>query len=213
MADWQFLILVALLLWLLWRTRAAAETSRWLRDALLRRMFEQLNILEAQRRGIPVAEVQKESEQWWEDERAREAGRPKGWPFPWAARPTCGPWCHSDWHTRGVRRVDQIGSDVRHEEERAAKSRFDLTKKLAEEEPGNALLQERLGVIYAYGWGATKDEREAVRLFRKAAEMGQPDACHDLAAIYFNAANYLNGNDVQLSHKEAYFWEKFSVCY
>ncbi|MGP8259907.1 MAG: hypothetical protein ACLQM6_08145 [Acidobacteriaceae bacterium] len=121
MADWQFSVLVALLLWILWRTRVAARTSPWLRDALLRKMFEQLNSIEARQRGVPDSDIEKQTELWWHDELSREAGRPKGWPWPWAARPTCGPWCHSDWNMRGIARLDEIERDVQYYKEKAEK--------------------------------------------------------------------------------------------
>jgi hypothetical protein len=86
MADWQFLVLVALLLWIVWRTRSVAQTSPWFRDALLRRVFEQLNRIEARQQDVPFARIEQERNEWWENEIAQERGR------PWTARRHRGPW-------------------------------------------------------------------------------------------------------------------------
>ncbi len=202
MADWQFLVLVALLLWVLWRTRVAARTRPWLRDALLRRVFEQLNGIEAKVYGIPRAEIERANELWWQGERRSEAGRPKGI-WPWSARSKCGPWCHEDWNTQGISRSDEIEIEVRLEKERAEKIDFDLAKSRAEEEPDNAECQFMLGVYYSTGHGVVKDEREAGRLFQRAAELGHPSACIHFAGTHFN-----NGNS-----EETYFWLKLSAAY
>jgi hypothetical protein len=203
MAGWQFLVVVALLLWVLWRTRVAAQSPPWLRDALLRRVFEQLNGIEAKVHGIPLAEIEKATELWWKGQLAVESVRAKGWPLPWAVRPTCGPWCHSDWNTRGSERLSEIERDVQYEKSKAEKIDFELVRNQAEEEPDNAERQYLLGAYYSVGHGVTKDEREAGRLFQRAAELGHPSACIDFAGTYFN-----NGNS-----KEAYFWLKLSAAY
>lgn len=62
MADWQFLVIVFLLLLILWRTRAVGQTSPWLRDALLRRIFDQLNQIEAAVSQVEVSEIEKWAE-------------------------------------------------------------------------------------------------------------------------------------------------------
>jgi hypothetical protein len=117
--------------------------------------------------------------------------------------PNVRPVCHSDWNTRGIQRLDEIEIEVRHEKEKAEKSDFDLAKNRAEEEPENAERQYMLGVYYSTGHGVTKDEREAGRLFQRAAELGHPSACIGFAGTYFN-----NGNS-----KETYFWLKLSAAY
>jgi hypothetical protein len=107
MEDWQFLVLLMLLLWILWRTRVTAQTSPWLRDALLRRMFNQLNHIEAAVRHVDVSEVEEETENWWSNEAAWNRGRPR------TERRRCGPWCHRDWRTPGI--FPSIGNDRRKE--------------------------------------------------------------------------------------------------
>jgi TPR repeat protein len=42
-----------------------------------------------------------------------------------------------------------------------------------------------LGVMYADGQGVGKDEAEAVRLYRKAADLGNTDAMNHLGDMYF----------------------------
>ena len=41
-----------------------------------------------------------------------------------------------------------------------------------------------LGLMYKKGWGVAKDEAEAVRLLRKAADLGDTDAMFNLATSY-----------------------------
>jgi TPR repeat protein len=54
------------------------------------------------------------------------------------------------------------------------------------------------------GWGVTKDQSEALRWYRKAAERGNQDAQYRLAAAYFN------GDGVPTEDATAYFWLKLS---
>jgi hypothetical protein len=81
MEGWQFGILAFLLIWILWRTRSIAQTSPLLRDALRRRIFEQLNRIEAQQRGVPVADVEKEDDEWWQSTAAYQRAWPRRWPW------------------------------------------------------------------------------------------------------------------------------------
>ena len=53
-------------------------------------------------------------------------------------------------------------------------------------EPGNTTAQVNLGVMYAKGQGVPKDEAEAVKWWRKAAEQGESQAQVNLGVMYFN---------------------------
>jgi len=116
MADWQFGVMVVLLLVLIWRTRAVAQLSPWHRDALLHRLFAKLNGIEAAilQGRLRVGEIEKDDELWWLTERKKEMGRPKGW--PWGVRRKSGPWMREDWNTPGVRRLDEV--EIEHEARR-----------------------------------------------------------------------------------------------
>lgn len=202
MADWQFGVLVILLVAILWRNRDVGQTSPWLRDALLRRMFEQLNCIEAKVCGIPIADLEKETELWWQGEASCEAGRSKGWPWPWAERPKCGPWCHRDWNTRGFSRLDEIEYERTHphqESEESKKETFERRRGLAEADFG---CQYEVGRSYELGWGVEKDWNEALRWYRRAAENGDHNAQYRLASAYFD------GDGVAVDYATAYFWLK-----
>ncbi len=67
-------------------------------------------------------------------------------------------------------------------------------------EQGYALAQGQLGVMYAEGWGAAKDERAAVRWYRLAAEQGLAEAQHNLGGMYFL------GQGVTQDTVRAYMW-------
>ena len=71
-------------------------------------------------------------------------------------------------------------------------------KKLAEQ--GNASAQSNLGMMYANGQGAPKDEQLAVNWFRKAAEQGVAIAQFNLGLMY------ANGQGVPKDEELAYFW-------
>lgn len=49
---------------------------------------------------------------------------------------------------------------------------------------GDASSQTSLGAAYLYGWGVDKNEVEAVKWLRKAAEQGQPLAQFDMGSVY-----------------------------
>lgn len=195
MADLQFLVLAGLLLWLIWRTRVVAQTSPWLRDALLRRMFEQLNNILSAVTQAPssLIDYEAEEEAWWQTEIRWHNG--KGW----LERRRCGPWCHPDWSTPGIARLDQIRYKHEHphqESEESKREKFEGAKMLAEHYPFD------LGVLYARGWGVEKDQNEALRWYRKAAENGDRRAQYNLAAAYFE------GDGVPIDYATAYFWLK-----
>jgi TPR repeat protein len=65
---------------------------------------------------------------------------------------------------------------------------------------GYSAAQNNLGVMYANGYGVTKDYKEAVKWFRKAAEQGNPGAQNYLGLMYDN------GEGVTKDLKEAVKW-------
>ena len=67
-----------------------------------------------------------------------------------------------------------------------------------------AEVQYWLGYCYNYGTGVEKDETEAVKWYRKAAEKGLPSAYESIG--YF----YENGLGVKRDIKEAEKWYKLS---
>ena len=70
-------------------------------------------------------------------------------------------------------------------------------KALAE---GDASAKFIIGLMYAYGEGAPEDDKEAVKWFRKAAELGHADAQFKLGDMY------ANGQGVELNSMEAVKW-------
>ena len=69
---------------------------------------------------------------------------------------------------------------------------------------GNAFAQYNIGVMYANGFGVTKNEVEAVTWYRKAAEQGDADAQANLGLMYEN------GRGVKQDYKKAMKWYKKS---
>ena len=63
-----------------------------------------------------------------------------------------------------------------------AASFFEETKKLAEQ--GNAFAQVHLGVMYRTGKDVPKNDKEAVKWFRKSAEQGTAKAQYKLGIMY-----------------------------
>ena len=60
--------------------------------------------------------------------------------------------------------------------------------------------QNNLGDLYYYGDGIARDQGEALKWFRLAADQGYADAQHNLGEMYFN------GEAVERSYQEAYMW-------
>jgi hypothetical protein len=89
MAIWQFTVLAGLLVLILWRM-----PRRDRRDMILRRIFLQLNTIEAGSRGVPVSDVEKETATWWINEMACARGKPL------LASRRCGPWCCLEKYTK-----------------------------------------------------------------------------------------------------------------
>jgi hypothetical protein len=202
MANLQFLVLAGLLLWLLWRTRVVAQTSPWLRDALLRRMFGQLNDILSVVTQVPSSLIDREEEEenWWRAEIRLNAGK------DWWERRRCGPWCHADWNTPGISRLNEIEHKRTHphqESEELKKEDFERTKRLAE---GNGWLdsQYKVGRFFELGWGVAQDWNEALKWYRKAAEQGDRNARNRLASAYFS------GDGVPVDYETAYFWLKLN---
>lgn len=81
-----------------------------------------------------------------------------------------------------------------------------LAKRAAEyrtrAEQGDAKAQLRLGSIYYYGTGVTKDYAEAVRWYRKSAEQGNASAQYDLAFMYHQ------GKGIARDDSEAARWDR-----
>src|SRR5208283_12776 len=64
----------------------------------------------------------------------------------------------------------------------------------------NAPAQHNLGFCYASGQGVAKDEAEAVKWYRKAADQNYAAAQNNLGVCY------ANGNGVTKDYVEAYKW-------
>ena len=73
-------------------------------------------------------------------------------------------------------------------------------KTLAEAKDGDAVAMVNLGVMYANGEGVVKDDKEAVKWYRKAAELGNAGAMNNLGF------KYANGEGVIEDAVEAYGW-------
>ena len=72
-------------------------------------------------------------------------------------------------------------------------------------EQGNMKAQYILGLMYNLGEGVKKDNKEAVRWYRKAAEQGHADAQYNLGAAYGN------GEGVEQDYREAARWYRKSA--
>ena len=73
-------------------------------------------------------------------------------------------------------------------------------KTLAEAKDGDAVAMFNLGVKYEIGEGVLEDDEEAVKWFRKAAELGHAEAMFFLGIVYFR------GKGVIEDDKEAVKW-------
>jgi len=199
MENWQFFVLVALLVWILWRTRVVASTSPWLRDALLRRVFGQLNsILSAVMTQVPSSLINHEAEEenWWRAEIRSNAGK------NWWERRQCGPWCHSDWHTPGISHLDEVEYERTHPHQESEESKREMFERRKQDADAGFGSDFEVGRSYELGWGVAKDWNEALRRYRKAAEDGDQNARFRLASAYFD------GDGVPRDYAEAYFWFK-----
>ena len=68
---WQFLIIVALLVWIIRRL-----PTPWVYDMYIRRVLDQLNVIEARQRGIPLEDVEMELSSHIENSTANHDGTP-----------------------------------------------------------------------------------------------------------------------------------------
>jgi hypothetical protein len=84
-----------------------------------------------------------------------------------------------------------------------ASKHFEDVKSKAEQ--GDAIAQYNLGILYAFGRGATKDNVEAVKWFRKAAEQNDADAQYNLGVCY------AKGKGVGQDSEEAIKWYRKSA--
>ena len=82
---------------------------------------------------------------------------------------------------------------------------FEWLKKSAEGEDGEPMAQVYLGVLYAEGKGVCRDNVEAFKWFKKAAELGESSAQLNLGLMY------MNGALVEKNYEEALFWVEKSA--
>ena len=84
-------------------------------------------------------------------------------------------------------------------------SEFDAARQSAEQ--GDANAQFNLGLMYRFGNGVPKDDVEAVKWFRKAAESYRKAAEQGDSKAQFNlGAIYANGEGLPEDYVEAYAW-------
>ena len=91
-----------------------------------------------------------------------------------------------------------VGQDERKAESDATVAVFEAT--LAEAKDGNAEAMFGLGRIYVTGEGVIEDDKEAVKWYRKAADLGNAEAMFNLGVMY------ANGEGVIEDTVEAYAW-------
>ena len=72
--------------------------------------------------------------------------------------------------------VSEVAEKAREEAERAAEEARSFKKTLKAAEQGNAGAQANLGIMYARGEGVPKNDTEAAKWYRKAAEQGHESA-------------------------------------
>jgi uncharacterized protein len=73
-------------------------------------------------------------------------------------------------------------------------------------EQGDAEAQNNLGVLYASGRGAAKDDKQATFCYRKAADQGEAMAQFNLGRMYFN------GTGVPKDYVQAYLWTNLAAA-
>jgi len=83
-----------------------------------------------------------------------------------------------------------VGQDEKKAESDAAVVRFERT--LAEAKAGDAIAMRNLGDMYAVGKGVTEDDKEAVKWYRKAAELGDAVAMCNLSGMYYEGNGVIN---------------------
>jgi len=80
------------------------------------------------------------------------------------------------------RRLRTAANEIFEQAKKGSSAKLEELSGLASQ--GNAYAQGNLARMYFYGWGVTKNEVEAVKLFRKAAEQGESDAQSRLGTMY-----------------------------
>ena len=87
---------------------------------------------------------------------------------------------------------------------KVAENKAEIEALVEKAEKGDVIAQHNLGLMYDNGRGVTKDEVEAVKWYRKAADQG-------FAKAQFNLGNmYDNGLGVAKDEVEAYKWSLLS---
>jgi hypothetical protein len=76
--DWEFGIVIVLLLWILWRVPVA-----WRTEMILRRIYRQLNLIESHVRNVPLVVVEEEWDVWYENAMLRREGTLWRQRIPW----------------------------------------------------------------------------------------------------------------------------------
>jgi hypothetical protein len=74
----------------------------------------------------------------------------------------------------------------------------ELYRKSAEK--GNTVAQNKLGNIYRYGYGVTKDYKKSFNWYKRSAEKGHPEGQYNLGLAY------LFGYGVAIDNQKAYNW-------
>ena len=77
-----------------------------------------------------------------------------------------------------------IGEDEKKAKSDAAVAAFEAT--FAKAKAGNTDAINSLGGMYAYGYGVIQDDKEAVKWYRKAADLGDANAMFNLGVMYDN---------------------------
>jgi TPR repeat protein len=67
-------------------------------------------------------------------------------------------------------------------------------------DPNHVVLQFTMGYVYDIGWGVPRDDAEAVRWYRKAAELGHAGAQYSLGWMYDC------GRGISQDYTQAAFW-------
>ena len=83
---------------------------------------------------------------------------------------------------------------------KVAENKAEIEALVEKAEKGDVIAQHNLGVMYASGRGVTKDEVEAVKWYRKAADQGYAKAQYNLGLMYDN------GRGVAKDEVEAVKW-------
>ena len=72
-------------------------------------------------------------------------------------------------------------------------------------EQGDAEAQYKFGTLYHNGYGVSKNNIEAIKWYRKAAEQGHEQAQYFLGGMYLRGM-YLRGEGIPTNYLKAYMW-------